>query len=268
MLKMCSIPPAPPLPQQSSPKATSANQSIFQSPTILSNPGLCEWASPEPSLREACLINNVCLHQTPYKFSYKHYEPILQVGPTCGLVALSMLLKKLISPDELLNLAKAEGYSNNGEMLSCKNMAQLARKALNSAEIENIRISVIEGGPNNKETLKALLNGSILMIAYDADRNHSPCLRQGHTAHWALVCGLIVVDDVEETMDSNVYVICRHGKSKHLCIWPIDLLHKSNENLLEFSPKKKDDGLTYVLPETGIGGADGLRAQFLMFDGL
>lgn len=50
--------------------------------------------------------------------------------------------------------------------------------------------------------------------------------------------------------------------------WTLDSLDKSNKNLMEFSPKKKDDGLLYVIPEGGIGGENGLRDQFLVFKGL
>lgn len=66
----------------------------------------------------------------------------------------------------------------------------------------------------------------------------------------------------------NVYVLCRHGKSRFLAAWTLDELDKSNRNLWEFSPKKQEDGLLYVLPEGGIGGENGLRGQFLIFNGL
>lgn len=35
---------------------------------------------------------------------------------------------------------------------------------------------------------------------------------------------------------------------------------------MEFSPKKESDGLQYALPEDGIGGENGLRDQFLIFE--
>jgi hypothetical protein len=85
------------------------------------------------------------------------------------------------------------------------------------------------------------------------------------------VCGVLIVEDPGDsyqTRPKNVYALCRHGKSRFLSAWDMDDLAKSNSNLWEFSPKKSDDGLAYVLPEGGIGGEDGLRDQFVMFEGL
>lgn len=96
-------------------------------------------------------------------------------------------------------------------------------------------------------------------------------MRNGHTAHWALICGVIVVNDPGEDYDSdpkNVYVLCKHGKSKYLAVWNLHELAQSNSNLREFSPKKGADGLVYILPEGGIGGENGLRDQFLIFEGI
>lgn len=107
--------------------------------------------------------------------------------------------------------------------------------------------------------------------SYDADFNHSPCLRKGHTAHWALVCGVIVLEDPGDSYESkpdNVYVFSRHGKSRFLAAWDLEKLDKSNKNLWEFSPKKEADGLLYIFPEGGMGGENGLRNQFLIFEGL
>lgn len=35
---------------------------------------------------------------------------------------------------------------------------------------------------------------------------------------------------------------------------------------MEFSPKKVADELTYVLPDGGLGGVDGLRDQFIIYE--
>lgn len=78
---------------------------------------------------------------------------------------------------------------------------------------------------------------------------------------------------VEETANyeddpKNVYVLCKHGKSRYLAVWNLFDLAKSNNNLMEFSPKKGADGLVYILPEGGIGGENGLRDQFLIFENI
>ncbi|XP_045502774.1 UPF0692 protein CG33108 [Colias croceus] len=269
---MCTIPPAPPPPPPST-----LNLRTNSPPKTLDNsflekfPDVCEWATSDYQLWDACWKNNICLHQPPFQYSYKHYDSIMQVGPTCGLVALSMILKGKVTSDELLNITKAEGYSNNGEMFSCQDMAKLAEKAVCMAELNDARVEVKKGGLHSNETIGELLKGATLLVAYDADCNHSPCLRNGHTAHWALVCGVIIVDDPKDDYVSNpnnTFILARHGKSKFLAAWPLEQLDRSNKNLQEFSPKKQDDGLLYILPEGGMGGERGLRDQFLMFTGL
>ncbi|XP_045776780.1 UPF0692 protein CG33108 [Maniola jurtina] len=267
---MCTTPPSPPPLPPLCPPGTHSPKSCDSSPTF-SYSDVCEWASQEPQLWEVCAKNSLCLHAAPFQYKYKHFESIMQIGPTCGLVALSMLLNGEVSPDELLNITKMEGYSNNGEMFSCKDMGQLAEKAISLAELENINFFVKTGDLFSEEIILKLLNGAVLLVPYDADFNHSPCQRHGHTAHWALVCGIVVVSDPGGDYISdpkNVYVLCRHGKSRFLAAWTLDELDKSNKNLWEFSPKKQEDGLLYVLPDGGVGGENGLRDQFLIFNGL
>ncbi|KAG6442505.1 hypothetical protein O3G_MSEX002401 [Manduca sexta] len=272
---MCTIPPAPPPPPP--PQITSdinANietQRPNDAPTITFDPDSCVWASEHLELREACIKNSICIYKAPFKFKYKYIESIIQVGPTCGLVAMSMLANGQVPPSEMLNISKQEGYTCNGEMFSCKNMVKLAEKVFNLVNVGDVSYTLEYGGLFSSRIIEKLLNGAILLVPYDADCNHSPCLRNGHTAHWALICGVIIVDDPGDTYESdprNVYVLCKHGKSKYLTVWNLADLERSNKNLMEFSPKKGADGLTYILPVGGIGGDDGLRNQFLIFEGL
>ncbi|GBP68231.1 UPF0692 protein CG33108 [Eumeta japonica] len=203
---MCSLPPPPPpLPQLLMARSYKKNETQTQYKCNQNEDNACEWASDFVELREACRKNKICMEIEPYKFVYRHFESILQIGPTCGLVALSMMLNGKVSIDELLRLAKAKGYSNNG-----------------------------------------------------------------HKAHWALVCGIIITKEpaITDAPTSNVYILCKHGKSRHLSVWRIDELAMSNENLWEFSPNREEDNVTYILPECGIGGENGLRSQFIVIEGL
>ncbi|CAF4797867.1 unnamed protein product [Pieris macdunnoughi] len=262
---MSTNPPVPPpLPADN----TITPLKLYQIQNSLSD-SICQWTT-ELELREACAKNNICLYKAPHQFKYKNFKAITQVGPTCGLVALSMLLNGEVSPDELLNIVIAEGYSNNGEMFSCQNMVQLVEKVLNLSKKNNASFH-LRHGLYSKEIILELLNGATLLVAYDADCNHSPCLRNGHTAHWALVCGIIIIDDPNGyylSDPNNIYIFCRHGKSKYLAMWRLADLDSSNKNLNEFNPKKKEDGLLYILPEGGMGGKNGLKGQFVMFKGL
>ncbi|XP_059058293.1 actin maturation protease [Achroia grisella] len=272
---MCTIPPAPPppppapfCPEVQSPSKSPSNPKPDTSTSKLKYLDVCEWATNRPELWEACAKHDVCHYQAPFYYKYTEFPSILQVGPTCGLVALSMIINNEVTPEEMLNIAKMEGYTNNGEMFSCKNMIELTKKVFNLAEI-NVRFSLQCGGLFSKMTIERLLNGAALLVPYDADFNHSPCLKRGHKAHWALVCGIIIVNDPGENFDDidNVYVLCKHGKSRYLAAWKLYDLEMSNKNLFEFSPQREGDGLMYILPEGGVGGENGLQDQFLMFEG-
>ncbi|XP_053613718.1 actin maturation protease [Plodia interpunctella] len=266
---MCTIPPVPPPPpppileESKSPKKSASDQ---EAP--VRHLDVCQWAS-DHQLWEACAKYRVCLDKEPFRYKYKHFESKIQVGPTCGLVALSMLFNDEITPDKLLNIAKTEGYTNNGEMFSCKNMMKLTEKILYLAEISNVKYNLKNSGLCSKEIIEKLLEGAVLLVPYDADFNHSPCLKKGHTAHWALVCGVIICEDPRDTYEDpdNVYVLCKHGKSRYLAVWKLDDLDKSNKNLIEFSPKRGGEEWIYILPEGGVGGANGLKDQFLIYEG-
>ncbi|GLV43334.1 uncharacterized protein CBL_03877 [Carabus blaptoides fortunei] len=117
-------------------------------------------------------------------------------------------------------------------------------------------VEVYSGNLNSNRIIEFLLNQGILLVPYDADANHSPCNKDGHKAHWALISGIIISDDT--------YVIARQGKSRYLGIWPLEELAKSNLQLNEFSPSRKHSNLTYKLPEDGIAGAKGLCGKCVL----
>lgn len=264
-------PPPPPLhPQTSLVNVKSSDLKTVSTNNVFVHFNSCQWAAHYPELREACTKNNLFLEKEPFKYKYKYIESVLQVGPTCGLVALSMLVDSKVTANEMLNVAKLSGYTGNGEMCSCKNMAKLVKEVFNLAGINNVTFELKIGNLFSSETIELLTDGAIILVPYDADCNHSPCLRNGHTAHWALICGILIENPTEsfELDANNIYVLCKHGKSKYLAIWKLADLDSSNKNLKEFSPKKGTDGSTYVLPDGGIGGEDGLCNQYLVFKGL
>lgn len=38
-----------------------------------------------------------------------------------------------------------------------------------------------------------------MQCSYDADHNHSPCCKKGHSAHWAVISGVVVFERSEES---------------------------------------------------------------------
>lgn len=123
-----------------------------------------------------------------------------------------------------------------------------------------------------------LLFDLIYSFSYDADANHSPCLKNGHKAHWALIVGAVFrcdddaipgtnicsrellkenlhrIWDVKATFDlsnqtskSNIHFLAKQGKSKRPAIWSYESLQNSNRNLKEVDPKRNNHE-EYVLP--------------------
>ena len=153
-------------------------------------------------------------------------EPELQVGPTCGLVALSVAaasirarsslclrgcrLPRVRPVQELLEDAVGRGFTFQGEMFSATHLAALARDSC------NLCACVVEGA-STRDVCEMLAHGrspsvvpsraprrrrrgrdarrddgSLVLVPYDADKDNSPCLLGGTRAHWALVRGLAV----------------------------------------------------------------------------
>lgn len=169
----------------------------------------------------------------PEELGYKHVNPMIQEGPTCGLVALCMivsLIPRKWSIQELLEDAQALGFSRSGEMFSVDNMASFAKHVLG----DYFTVELFSGGLAQRKDsiIDDLLNAKALyLVPYDSDRNHSPTCLSGHKAHWAVLCGAVLCQGV-------MYILARQGKSKHIGIWSFDDLARSNSNLVEISPNR------------------------------
>ena len=86
--------------------------------------------------------------------------------------------------DKLLSMARSKGYSCQGEMYSTENLGRLAR------EFYGLGCQVISYGFEDHHLIVSeLLKGSAVLVPYDADKNHKPCLENGNKAHWALLTG-------------------------------------------------------------------------------
>jgi len=201
-------------------------------------------------------------------------KTIIQQGPQCGLVALSMAAESLgLSADTelLFNKAKEMGITKQGEMFCAANLCKLAN-------CFNINSTLGEGIIHNTEIiLKILSSGKILLVPYDSDSNHHPCLKNGHKAHWAVVYGFVaLIDEIKDTHydnienlgqncyrirslncsqqslwkqagKENIYVMAKQGKSKQIGIWSLSKLADSNGNLSEVDPKRNSP-IDYIVP--------------------
>ena len=120
-------------------------------------------------------------------------NPVIQDGPMCGLVALSMASQLLhesqmiaanCHPDTLLNFAKESGFSKQGEMFSVDYMLQIAKHHMDccgrSTHVHSLDPNMV---------ILSILQREAILVPYDADKNHSPCLAKGHKAHWCILVG-------------------------------------------------------------------------------
>lgn len=88
--------------------------------------------------------------------------------------------------DNLLKMAQARGFSYQGEMYSAENLAKLAKEFYGYEYL--VTRTAFEDTSDNF-VISEVLKGNAVLIPYDADKNHEPCLENGHRAHWALITG-------------------------------------------------------------------------------
>ena len=221
----------------------------------------------------------------------------------CGLVALSMAAMLLCgscpqstNTDNLLCEAIHHNFSKKGEMLSARSMLSLAELALPMAKGRILASAEL----TPKVLLCHIMSQRALLIPYDCDKDHTPCLARGHRAHWCLVVGIAVCLENNKTNEkllsfcekdyslenhylirnltskvdteilslicegmehTNVHVFARHGKSRHLGLWRLDKLLHSNANLMELDPQKSPDD--YIVPKEGLSTALGSQVVLL-----
>uniref|UniRef100_G3MSI4 Actin maturation protease n=1 Tax=Amblyomma maculatum TaxID=34609 RepID=G3MSI4_AMBMU len=121
-----------------------------------------------------------------------HLKQVLQKGPQCGLVALSMASQLLqgepVSVSTLFGMAKSLHFTKKGEMFSVENMKTLAEECLQKCSLE-----IVSKEHRQAEIVRNLLRGKPVLIPYDSDGNFEPCLKRGRTAHWAVLHGICLV---------------------------------------------------------------------------
>lgn len=119
------LPIAPPPPTPPNVLRCANNTSTNTVKTNHQKPQLeeCLWALDHPDLQKACFLARICTIKRPKSCSYYNIASILQVGPTCGLTAVSMMLG--IPPYTLLQEAQQRQFTYNGEMFSAFNLYQL-----------------------------------------------------------------------------------------------------------------------------------------------
>ncbi|KAG8173606.1 hypothetical protein JTE90_018899, partial [Oedothorax gibbosus] len=210
---------------------------------------------------------------------YKDIEPVIQEGPCCGIVALSMAGqfftgKNLMGIDALgwpaiLDVAKSRGFTKNGEMFSAYSIAKLSEcalghKAFVMSDLLQLKMAILMG----------ICKGCPVLVPYDADKNHQPCMNKGRNAHWALLNGvcfelsedvsckgydhwgdmdhayrLSSLSEIEKYLVSSTktWVFAYQGKSRHMALWDLETLLSSNQNMFEVTTKYSSEDM--ILPD-------------------
>ncbi|KAL5293115.1 hypothetical protein ACFFRR_011721 [Megaselia abdita] len=120
------------------------------------------WARDFPEIQKACYFSNSRLSSKPKRCEYYKIPSILQVGPTCGLTAVSMMLLGKPTPDEILEMAKSRRFTNFGEMFSAENLHSIAVEVIP----EERTSFVLNCDLNSDDFKKELLAGSLVLVAY------------------------------------------------------------------------------------------------------
>ncbi|KAH9508511.1 hypothetical protein Btru_055389 [Bulinus truncatus] len=157
--------------------------------------------------------------------SYLPVTPVLQNGPRCGLVALSMASEltnsQPVSTEQIFQKAQDRGYSKQGEMFTAQGLEKLCTlfltcrvRHIQSNEDEKLRNLICSFLKKNLVLIpypiikkKKLKQVSIFdLYSYDSDKDHSPCKKNGHKAHWALLTGVFTMlksKDVPDWLTSH-----------------------------------------------------------------
>lgn len=219
----------------------------------------CLWACDYPELQKSCYLARVCQRRPPIECRFYVTTAILQSGPTCGLVASSILLDGKPDFKQLLALAQERGFTNHGEMCSTAQLQALLSE-VSDRDGHALLVRSVQG-PLATDAIKShLRDAACLLVPYDADVDHAPFLGQGRKAHWAVVVGYLV------DADGEFFVMARHGKTRNMAVWRLRDLAESNSNLFTFSPSTKDPTLEYKVPEGDLGGPNGLRELAILVD--
>jgi hypothetical protein len=108
-----------------------------------------------------------------------------------------MLYCGIPSADDLLKKAVEMKYTNNGEMFSAFWLLDILKKNIHNSRLnpEKVRSYLYDGELDSEFIKEKLRQHCMLLVPYDADVNHSPCIQNGHKAHWCLVCGYLIEDN-------------------------------------------------------------------------
>ncbi len=146
------------------------------------------------------------------------FPSISQIGPSCGLCALLMVFARNDIHTEysddgdrfeseavtssfqnfgglpvnlLLQTARKEGYTSQGEMFDINHLLELAKKVLPEKR-RSLSMNVNIQKAKALHVLSWIAMGGAIIIPYDSSPgNCEPCIRKGKRAHYAVLIGFV-----------------------------------------------------------------------------
>lgn len=155
-----SLPPPPPFPKLSTQlhsKCTSLKKELdlpYEKESL--------WAKNFPEIQKACYFSNSRISSIPQSCEYSEIPSILQVGPTCGLAAVSMMLLGSPTPAEILEVAISRNFTNFGEMFSTENLKEIIEEVVP----KDVKSFILQGNLNSTDFRKELIDGSLALVTY------------------------------------------------------------------------------------------------------
>lgn len=154
-----------------------------------------------------------------WEYYFHHIPWQQQIGPSCGLAALRMLREYYDSSSSnndngsnnkplpsLLDEARAQGYSTDGELFNIHHLVQLAQYC----GLQNVRVQPSFGAMSCRDVWNVISSGGGTMIVpYDSQPvTKLPCCTGGRNAHYGIVVGMVFgyrhsTFDNENSNDSN-----------------------------------------------------------------
>ncbi|XP_018010854.1 flocculation protein FLO11 [Hyalella azteca] len=198
---------------------------------------------------------------------YTQIRPIIQRGPQCGLVALSMASQICgpsgassrcpsavppatpttpgsppgkaggVSSNELLEEARTKGFSTHGEMFSAESLASLANLKLGYSMEACVRRGILQ---DKHVFLELILAGALLLVPYDAQHNHQPGKFNGHKAHWGVVSGALVQSRRFSSGVSSAAAFARPD-SRIDNLWHVRRAHHSSSRSSSRAPSRAEE---------------------------
>ena len=195
--------------------------------------------------------NDTLIPQENIKIIHKNICYFEQVGPSCGIAAISSVFMTLSEDyqnnisESMMSEAIIRGYSNDGEIFDINHLLELAKLNVTNNNY-NVRIECTDI-INSTIKLKELYNNdeTIIIIPYDkGNEHHQPCLFGGKYSHYAYIIGYIGQEDDDD--DDELKLVAMHSLSCKPIVSSLHNFVESNKNLTHYNSSKE-----YIISRQG-----------------